>query len=549
MIQQKILAIIVAMLSLTGLTMGQFAKKMPYHTSIISSNVDLVNRLVFVEFSNIPILANEVCHDYALRFSLKVNDTDLGYQPIKVISVPAQYAGRNTVEHCQYNQPEFMVEAEVIKCNQAPFGAAPAVILKEGDTLLSKMIMSSYHIALELPNDISITDSIRVSAEATLSPVICVGCGAAKSDVIFDPLIDIHASCPDKGVDFQACYQRESKQANWEAWILDKRDCHYYRAVYMPDERWWLAQNLNYQGSVDKILAWQVNADTWAPGTNTSAAERMRSFYCPSGPALPSGGVIIGAAEITFQARSSALDACDVYGALYPLRVALTSDGYALKTTDASRPNPLPSNSTARSTIRGVCPKGWVIPSNNDWGKMFNLVEANCGGGCTETSSGTPTTSTCTHSAAFSENTKRASNCLIRDLRQTYSAPHVSIAGNVSSSWSNVPSFSYPNITRVVASDAKPIWSYVGLDQSGTDAYGFSMLPTGFNNSTVFTVRGLTASFATANHTGTSSSTTLSESNIIVKTIHYNGSMPNFLGAVHEGGGSNHAVAVRCVKE
>jgi uncharacterized protein (TIGR02145 family) len=31
---------------------------------------------------------------------------------------------------------------------------------------------------------------------------------------------------------------------NWEAWIKDTRDNELYRIVYMPDNKWWLAQNV-----------------------------------------------------------------------------------------------------------------------------------------------------------------------------------------------------------------------------------------------------------------------------------------------------------------
>jgi uncharacterized protein (TIGR02145 family) len=48
------------------------------------------------------------------------------------------------------------------------------------------------------------------------------------------------------------CRQRQSGAYNWEAWIKDTRDVELYRIVYMPDNKWWLAQNVklaNYGGS------------------------------------------------------------------------------------------------------------------------------------------------------------------------------------------------------------------------------------------------------------------------------------------------------------
>jgi uncharacterized protein (TIGR02145 family) len=44
------------------------------------------------------------------------------------------------------------------------------------------------------------------------------------------------------------CQQRATGEQNWEAWIKDSRDEELYRIVLMPDEKWWLAQNLKYAG-------------------------------------------------------------------------------------------------------------------------------------------------------------------------------------------------------------------------------------------------------------------------------------------------------------
>ncbi|MDR2358765.1 MAG: hypothetical protein LBD87_03040 [Prevotellaceae bacterium] len=42
------------------------------------------------------------------------------------------------------------------------------------------------------------------------------------------------------------CRQRTAGKKNWEAWIKDARDNKLYRIVLMPDNKWWLAQNLKY---------------------------------------------------------------------------------------------------------------------------------------------------------------------------------------------------------------------------------------------------------------------------------------------------------------
>ncbi|MDR0581681.1 MAG: hypothetical protein LBG31_01840 [Prevotellaceae bacterium] len=44
------------------------------------------------------------------------------------------------------------------------------------------------------------------------------------------------------------CQLRSSGAQNWEAWIKDTRDNELYRIVYMPDNKWWLAQNVKIAG-------------------------------------------------------------------------------------------------------------------------------------------------------------------------------------------------------------------------------------------------------------------------------------------------------------
>ena len=59
--------------------------------------------------------------------------------------------------------------------------------------------------------------------------------------------------CPYTGSDLyrdatHLCGHRPSGERNWEAWIKDTRDNNLYRIVQMPDQKWYMAQNLNYRG-------------------------------------------------------------------------------------------------------------------------------------------------------------------------------------------------------------------------------------------------------------------------------------------------------------
>ncbi|MDR1895411.1 MAG: hypothetical protein LBR10_01305, partial [Prevotellaceae bacterium] len=62
--------------------------------------------------------------------------------------------------------------------------------------------------------------------------------------------------CPYTGIDLYNvaayfCQPRASGAQNWEAWIKDARDNELYRIVYMPDNKWWLAQNVKYAATGD----------------------------------------------------------------------------------------------------------------------------------------------------------------------------------------------------------------------------------------------------------------------------------------------------------
>jgi uncharacterized protein (TIGR02145 family) len=49
------------------------------------------------------------------------------------------------------------------------------------------------------------------------------------------------------------CQTRATGAQNWEAWIKDTRDEELYRIVLMPDDKWWLAQNLKYSQTGSEI--------------------------------------------------------------------------------------------------------------------------------------------------------------------------------------------------------------------------------------------------------------------------------------------------------
>ena len=92
------------------------------------------------------------------------------------------------------------------------------------------------------------------------------------------------------------CQQRASGAQNWEAWIKDSRDDKLYRIVAMPDNKWWLAQNVKYAAvgalmngySEDDCGRYHTWAQIYAPyAGGTSGSSGNVQGICPPGWLLP----------------------------------------------------------------------------------------------------------------------------------------------------------------------------------------------------------------------------------------------------------------------
>jgi uncharacterized protein (TIGR02145 family) len=107
--------------------------------------------------------------------------------------------------------------------------------------------------------------------------------------------------CPYTGSDLymdatHLCLQRTSGAKNWEAWIKDTRDNKYYRIVFMPDNKWWLAQNVKYasvgsaissctEDECGRVYTWAQVYASYAGGSNGSSGNVQG--ICPPGWLLP----------------------------------------------------------------------------------------------------------------------------------------------------------------------------------------------------------------------------------------------------------------------
>ena len=107
--------------------------------------------------------------------------------------------------------------------------------------------------------------------------------------------------CPYTGSDLymdasHLCQQRTGGAKNWEAWIKDTRDNELYRIVFMPDNKWWLAQNVKYAGVGSVISGCTKDecgrAYTWAQvyasyaGGSSGSSGNVQGI-CPPGWLLP----------------------------------------------------------------------------------------------------------------------------------------------------------------------------------------------------------------------------------------------------------------------
>ncbi len=130
--------------------------------------------------------------------------------------------------------------------------------------------------------------------------------------------------------------------------FTDPRDGEKYKTVIMPDGKRWMAENLRYRKGLDNpVFANNTTANT--------AAALTGKYYCP-GP----GPLNASAYPASNQADPLA---CEYWGCLYPWWTAYAQN----------------SGTTAPvyGTLgeQGVCPNGWHLPTDNEWGQMLDSVE------------------------------------------------------------------------------------------------------------------------------------------------------------------------------
>jgi uncharacterized protein (TIGR02145 family) len=165
--------------------------------------------------------------------------------------------------------------------------------------------------------------------------------------------------------------------------LIDERDNEVYQVVKMPDNRVWMAQNLNYQDGLT-FNSSSSYANNSAFTATTNGAPAIGSFWCPG----------------IHTSTTSTLGECDTWGALYTWEAAMSLDGKVSGSwSNAADTYTTSGNASAmtynhgRATAdgavtsgRGICPSSWHVPTEAEWGLMLDAVE---GSGSSHSSDGT----------------------------------------------------------------------------------------------------------------------------------------------------------------
>jgi uncharacterized protein (TIGR02145 family) len=223
--------------------------------------------------------------------------------------------------------------------------------------------------------------------------------------------------------------------------LRDDRDSNNYTVVKI-NGRWIMAQNLNYQEG----LTWQAEARK--PSINVGHNPALIGhFWCPGGDGK----------------TTSTRVACEAWGALYSWGTAMMVDGkwssdahtdslwseptsYGNKQEAGNYQNHGRAGDGTPSGGRGICPPNWHVPTDGEWGNLFNSMET-----------GADTTHHYRSGFGAEAGHKSKAKCIC--------------------------------LTEAVcATDTKMFWNK--NVEAGIDIYGFRVLPTGYRNDDYFYRRG-----------------------------------------------------------
>jgi uncharacterized protein (TIGR02145 family) len=511
--------------------------------TILSTNVDVQAKKLYVEMNYTP----KICGSYQLRFRLE-SKRGRTYTDIELDSVISNNHGTQKI----------------------------GAYSDEGTTLkvlnLDNTAVGGYSLRFALKGqmaNITAADSPVVCLETYRIAYRCRWCGVNRSDILFTPK-DLDAACPYQGDDLVACGRRVGGARNWEAYVQDPRDCRIYRVVQMPDSKWWFAQNLNYQNDIS----------TPNGGGAGNSGSTHPFFFCPG----PNGRA--QSTQLEDGASNEIKWSCEVYGALYPWYTARRLDG-----TGTDQSSTAVGSATATSAVRGICPPGWYLPNDADWGIMLNSAEG-CANPATPNTEVAPLNPPCNHflvprqataiavtaagapggtginSAGGSMgnmqmagfNPLGSAGIYYYDLgyqagkvlKATPTCPASTICDNIASNTSTGTYGLYADNNSNGTQKTRYAftrWMYAGKEASGSDRFGFSVLPAGFRSSqpndadrSVFAGRGQYAIFLSSSYFNNSSTAP------VLRGFFHDATEVKRFYASTNSNGLYHAYSVRCVK-
>ncbi|MGL5914010.1 MAG: FISUMP domain-containing protein, partial [Bacteroidales bacterium] len=331
-------------------------------------------------------------------------------------------------------------------------------VISEDLMTLSQPTAGGYRLRFQLDpaqGDTVAANKVRIYVVSKYKKYFsCDSCGAAKSRIVIDST-SIHPSCPydNRNLDLLACSKRTGGVKNWEAFVVDHRDCKIYRAVSMPhiasfpNGRWWLAQNLDYRKNMI------MNKDATANGG-------AGYYWCSGSPSFDGKAYPVSNNATTVSGGDTA---CDAYGALYTYNTLMSKNGLAPVADDTV-------DFQFYSYSQGICPKGWVVPARFDWGVLLNKVA-----GCTDE-----------HALTSVDNITIAAPCYNYPSEKvaagtTYALPNMRVSNSLRSTLSS-------RVTKadsIFSLQSLPLWSWWRVGGKTThgarpiDVYGFSLLPAG----------------------------------------------------------------------
>ncbi|MDR0711552.1 MAG: hypothetical protein LBF67_04295 [Prevotellaceae bacterium] len=506
--------------------------------------MDVQHKKLYVEMSYTP----KICGSYQLRFRLETKN-GMTYTDVELDSVISNNHGTQKIS----THIENGMSLKALNLDNTAVGGYTLRFALKGQVA-----------------NITAADTPRICLETYRVAYRCRWCGVNRSDLLFTPK-DIDPACPYKGNDLVACGRRVGGAKNWEAYIQDPRDCRIYRVVQMPDNKWWFAQNLNYQND--------LNTPNGGGAGNTGNVASY--FFCPG----PNNSTT--STQLEDGLHNEIKWSCEVYGALYPWHTARKLDGVGPDQTPTAI-----TSSTATSAVRGICPPSWYLPNDADWGIMLNSAEG-CANPATSTAEVSPLNPPCNHfllpnrQAAVALNTSGvpggaginaiggslgnmqmdgfdplSSNNYIyyydlgyqagKALKATPTCPTSAICDNLAI---NTPAGEF-GLFAENNSNGDPKtryaftrWVYAGKEASGSDRFGFSVLPAGFRSSqlsgtkgSVFVGRGQYAIFLSSSYYNTNSTSSA------LRGFFHNSTKVKRFYAQHPDNGLYHAFSVRCVK-